>query len=55
MPRNCMTKIDLQDKIYKWKTDLFENRYKTELSTEMKTGYDEALNDILETIKEYRY
>jgi hypothetical protein len=50
-----MTKIDLQGKIYKWKTDLFENTYKTELSTEMKTGYDQALNDLLETIKEYRF
>lgn len=55
MPRNSMTKIDLQSKIYKWKIELLENRYKTELSTEMKNGYNEALNDILETIKEYRY
>jgi len=55
MPRNCISKLDLEGKIYKWKTDLFKDVYKNELSIEMKTGYDEALNDILETIKEYRY
>mgnify|MGYP003967635357 CR=1 FL=1 len=36
MPRNCISKLDLQGKIYKWKTDLFKDAYKNELSIEMK-------------------
>lgn len=53
MARNELTKIDLLSKIYKWKTSLHDHG-KPNLSIEAKYGYDEALNEILEYLKQFR-
>ena len=53
MARNQLTKIDLLSKIYRWKTSLHDHG-KPNLSIEAKYGYDEALNEILEYLKQFR-
>jgi hypothetical protein len=52
MARTLVTKIDILSRIYKWKNTLYDR--KAHLSPEAKHGYDEALNDVLEFLKEYR-
>jgi|TARA_Y100000289_G_scaffold37910_1_gene37336 hypothetical protein len=52
MARNQITKIDLMSTIYKWKTSLYDHG-KSNLSIEAQTGYHEALNDILEYLKQF--
>tara|TARA_B100000902_G_scaffold341248_1_gene344557 strand:+ start:2592 stop:2756 length:165 start_codon:yes stop_codon:yes gene_type:complete len=53
MARSYLTKIDLLSKIYRWKTDLHDQK-KPNLTLEAKHGYDQALSDILEYLKEFR-
>ena len=53
MARCYLTKIDLLTRIYKWKTDLHDQE-KSKLSDEAKWGYDKALSDMLEFLKEFR-
>ena len=48
-----ITKIDLLSRIYRWKTGIYENTYRCDLSYEMRNGYEEALNDVLEVLKEF--
>ena len=52
MARNQITKIDLLSTIYKWKTSLYDDA-KSKLSIEYQTGYHEALNEILEYLKQF--
>ena len=51
MPRNNLTKIDMLSRVYKWKHNL---EFRNDMSHETKIGYDKALNDILELLKEFR-
>ena len=53
MSRGRITKIDLLSRVYRWKTGIYENTHRCDLSNEMKSGYEEALNDILEALKEF--
>ena len=53
MARNRITKIDLLSTIYKWKTSSYDHPG-SKLSIEYKSGYDQALNEILEYLKQFR-
>ena len=51
MPRNLVTKIDILSKMYRWKNSL---HMRNDLNSDMKYGYDVAINDVLELMKEFR-
>jgi hypothetical protein len=53
MPRNPMNKIDLQARIYKYKTALYEGEYE-EMSEEWHQGGHDAMNRILDALQEFR-
>lgn len=49
MPRGKLTKIDIESKVYKLKNFVYNNKNK-----DWCDGYHEALNKVLDIIKEYR-
>ncbi len=53
MAKSSLTKIDLLAKIYKWKTNLHDQG-QPNLSIEARCGYDQALNDILDYLIEFK-
>lgn len=52
MPRSIMRKIDLEAKVYKLKTDLYNGSY-GDKNGDWHDGYHHALNKILEMLQEY--
>ena len=50
MPRGRLTKVDVLSKIFKMKD---RHQKRQDLSTEMKYGYDIALNDVLNFLNEF--
>lgn len=53
MPRGYVSKIDLEERIYKIKTALYEGEYK-EKTEEWHDGHHDALNKVLDALQEYR-
>ena len=53
MPRGYMSKIDLQARIYKIKTALYEGEYEA-MSEEWHDGHHDALNKVLDALQEFR-
>jgi hypothetical protein len=53
MPRNTITKEDLLVKIYSLKTKLYEDDYPLK-SNEWKEGAQFALNEVIDTLSQYR-
>lgn len=53
MPRGYMNKIDLQARIYKIKTALYDGKYE-EMTEDWHDGHHDALNKVLDALQEYR-
>ena len=53
MPRAIMTKIDLEARLYKLKTAMYDGQHH-EKSEDWKDGYHEALNKVLDILQEWR-
>ena len=53
MPRGALTKIDIQARIYKLKTALYDGQY-SEKNGDWHDGHHAALNKVLDLLQEYR-
>ena len=53
MPRAIMTKIDLEARLYKLKTALYDGQHHDK-SGDWHDGYHEALNKVLDILQEWR-
>lgn len=53
MPRNQMKKIDVESRVYKLKTELYDGQHRDE-SCEWHDGAHYALGKVLEMLQEYR-
>ena len=53
MPRSFMLKVDLEARLYKLKTALFEGEH-SDKNGDWHDGYHEALNKVLDILQEYR-
>jgi len=51
MPRGRLTKVDILDKVYKMKNELYHNSH--ERSKEWRNGAHAAINKFLDYINEY--
>jgi len=52
MSRGRMTKIDIESRVYRMKTSLYNGEY-GEKSEEWRDGYHAALNLVLDILQEY--
>lgn len=52
MARGRLSKIDIESKVYRMKTALYNGHY-GEKSEEWQDGYHAALNSLLEILQEY--
>ena len=53
MPKGELKKITIEPRIYKLKTNLYED-CNDDISNEWRDGYNKALNDILDIVQEFR-
>ena len=53
MPRGQLSKIDIESRIYKLKTALFEGEH-SDKSGDWHDGHHDALNKVLDILQEYR-
>ena len=54
MPRSQLTKIDMLDKVYKFKTALYNGEYRHK-SAAWHEGAHDSLNKVLDIINEFGY
>ena len=52
MPRGRLSKIDIEPRIYKLKTNLYNEHY-GDKSDEWRDGYHAALNSVLDILQEF--
>ena len=52
MPRGTLTKVDIQSRIYKLKSALYDGLHKDK-NGDWHNGHHEALNKVLDIINEY--
>jgi len=55
MPRNQLTKIEIESRVLRLKSNLYNGTYGKEWSPKEKEAVDKCLSDILDTIDEYRH
>jgi hypothetical protein len=53
MPRGQMSKIDIEAKIYKLKTELYDGS-RSDKNGDWHDGHHDALNKVLDILQEYR-
>ncbi len=54
MPRGMLSKVDMLSKVYKLKDNIYHKDWYPNWSVEERKAADDAINNVLEILSEYR-